>query len=155
MDNELTDKQHRAFELVTKAMRKKFNYINGMYIEEITEYSIYFVLVVDFLKFLDFYKVPMNNFYQKYGLEDAKEYFHNQVRPYTFIMIANEYSDNFGNEFNSNLETHLNGLYLSLPKDMLISDNTYGVETIKQLRISGFKIEVIDHNKKGEETPHP
>ena len=64
----MTEKQERGIELLTKGLRRKFPFILGMEIREISEFHIWVTIIVEFTRFLKFYNVPPSSFHLKYGL---------------------------------------------------------------------------------------
>ena len=136
---EITDKQERGIELLTKGLRRKFPFILGMEIREITEYHIWVTIIVEFTRFLKFYNVPPSSFHLKYGLETSKEYFEGYKNPgYLMGLVDEDHKDDFGNKYNEKLENFLSGLYSALPTEY----TTQYDNRPKLIRLWGYQIEV-------------
>jgi hypothetical protein len=136
---EITEKQEKGIELLTKSLRRKFPYIIGVEINEINEYHIWVVIIVEFTRFIKFYNVPPSSFHVKFGLVNAKQYFKDYRNPgYLFGLVDDEYKDEFGNEYNNKMENFLSGLYNSLPKEYTLQYN--GKANL--IQIWGYQIEV-------------
>ena len=139
MNMEMTEKQERGIELITKGLRRKFPFILGMEIREMSEFHIWVTIIVEFTRFLKFYNVPPSSFHLKYGLETTKQYFKDYRNPgYLFGLVDNEYQDEFGNEYNQKLDNFLNGLYKALPTEY----TTKYENRPKLIQIWGYQIEV-------------
>ena len=139
MNMEITEKQEKGIELLTKGLRRKFPFILGMEIKEITEYHIWVIIIVEFTRFLKFYNVPPSSFHAKYGLVTSKQYFKDYRNPgYLFGLVDGEHKDDFGNEYNNKMENFLSGLYNSLPEEYTIQYN--GRSNL--IQIWGYQIEV-------------
>ncbi len=136
---EITDKQERGIELLTKGLRRKFPFILGMEIREISEFFIWVTIIVEFTRFLKFYNVPPSSFHLKYGLETSKEYFEGYKNPgYLMGLVNEDHKDDFGNKYNEKLENFLSGLYSALPTEYTTQYDNHP----KLIRLWGYQIEV-------------
>jgi hypothetical protein len=139
MNMEITDKQERGIELLTKGLRRKFPFILGMEIREISEFFIWVTIIVEFTRFLKFYNVPPSSFHLKYGLETSKEYFEGYKNPgYLMGLVNEDHKDDFGNKYNEKLENFLSGLYSALPTEYTTQYDNHP----KLIRLWGYQIEV-------------
>lgn len=139
MNMEITDKQERGIELLTKGLRRKFPFILGMEIREISEFFIWVTIIVEFTRFLKFYNVPPSSFHLKYGLETSKEYFEGYKNPgYLMGLVDEDHKDDFGNKYNEKLENFLSGLYSALPTEYTTQYDNHP----KLIRLWGYQIEV-------------
>ncbi len=139
MNMEITEKQEKGIELLTKGLRRKFPFILGVEINEINEYHIWVVIIVEFTKFLKFYNVPPSRFHLKFGLETSKQYFKDYRNPgFLLGLVDDEYKDEFGYEYNNKMENFLSGLYNSLPEEYTLQYNGRA----NLIKIWGYQIEV-------------
>lgn len=139
MSMEMTEKQERGIELLTKGLRRKFPFILGMEIREISEFHIWVTIIVEFTRFLKFYNVPPSSFHLKYGLETSKEYFEGYKNPgYLMGLVDEDHKDYFGNKYNEKLDNFLSGLYSALPTEYTTQYDNHP----KLIRLWGYQIEV-------------
>ena len=135
----MTEKQERGIELLTKGLRRKFPFILGMEIREISEFFIWVTIIVEFTRFLKFYNVPPSSFHLKYGLETSKEYFEGYKNPgYLMGLVDEDHKDYFGNKYNEKLDNFLSGLYSALPTEYTTQYDNHP----KLIRLWGYQIEV-------------
>lgn len=135
----MTEKQERGIELLTKGLRRKFPFILGMEIREISEFHIWVTIIVEFTRFLKFYNVPPSSFHLKYGLETSKEYFEGYKNPgYLMGLVDEDHKDYFGNKYNEKLDNFLSGLYSALPTEYTTQYDNHP----KLIRLWGYQIEV-------------
>ena len=135
----MTEKQERGIELLTKGLRRKFPFILGMEIREISEFHIWVTIIVEFTRFLKFYNVPPSSFHLKYGLETSKEYFEGYKNPgYLMGLVNEDHKDDFGNKYNEKLDNFLSGLYSALPTEYTTQYDNHP----KLIRLWGYQIEV-------------
>lgn len=140
-----TKKQERGFELVAKAMRKKFPYITFLKIEEIRPFHIWVIIGVEMLSFLKYYNLPPADFHLRNGIENTRDYYKNFRRSsYVFGMLNHEYLDEFSNEYNRKMETIMNGLYYALPDEYKKLTDTLFTPIPLEIGISGYEISVSE-----------
>ena len=139
MEMDITEKQERGLELLTKGLRRKFPVVLGMEIKEITDYHIWVSIIVEFTRFLKFYNVPPSSFHLKHGLENSKNYFEGYRNPgYLFGLVGDEHKDDFSGGYNDKMGNFLSGLYSALPTEYTTQFNNHP----KQILIWGYEIEV-------------
>jgi len=146
MNMELTQKQERGFELLTKALKKKLPYITFIKIDQIGKYHIWIKMGVEMTRFLKYYKVPGSEFHISRGLKSTKRYFekhHYDDIAYMFPIVREDLLDDFTSEFNFKLDDIMNGLYRALPEEYRVNEEEFqGEIKAKDLRVYKYKIEV-------------
>lgn len=141
---EFTKKEERGFELVVKAMRKKFPFITFIEIEEIGKYHIWVSIGVEMLSFLKYYNLPPSDFHLRRGVEDTRDYYKDYSGSgYVFGMIDDEYQDEFSNDYNKKMENLMNGLYNALPEEYKKNSDS-SLDIPLQIGINGFIISVSE-----------
>jgi len=150
---ELTKEQDKGFELITKALRKKFPYIKWVKVNKITRYTVYVDLGIEFFDFIEFYNLEMDEMFSRRGLSFILQYF--KLSPtsyYPFVMLGDNDRKNFGIEFNAKMMEVMNILYSSLPYEYRI--NTKETEYIPseplEFNISNYHI-LVDTDNAPEE----
>ena len=144
MNMEFTKKEERGFELVVKAMRKKFPFITFIKIEEIGKYHIWVTIGVEMLGFLKYYNLPPSDFHSSRGVEDTRDYYKEyRGSGYVFGMIDDEYQDEFSNDYNKKMENLMNGLYNALPEEYKKNSDS-SLDIPLQIGINGFIISVSE-----------
>ena len=147
---ELTSDQEKGFEILTRALRRKFPYIKGIKLDRGTPYHIYINIIVEFFSFLKYYKAKPTDFYLKYGASGIESYFKdNNKSSYTFLMVDPEFNDEFSTPFNKNMEKIINTLYDSLPKHYIKFKEDWYEESPMDIKIDEYYVTV----DKSEETP--
>jgi hypothetical protein len=145
MNMEFTKKEERGFELVVKAMRKKFPFITFIEIEDIRPYHIWINIGVEMLSFLKYYNLPPSDFHLRNGIENARYYYKNyRTTGYVFGMLNDEYLDEFSNEYNKKMETIMNGLYNALPDEYKKLTDTLFTSIPLEIGISRYVISVSE-----------
>jgi hypothetical protein len=140
-----TKKQERGFELVAKAMRKKFPFITFIGIEDIGKYHIWVTIGVEMLEFLKYYNLPPSDFHSSRGVENTRNYYKNfRSSGYLFGTLNHEYLDEFSNEYNRKMETIMNGLYKALPDEYNKLTDTLFTPVPLEIGISGYEISVSE-----------
>ena len=144
MSGYLTEKQQRGFELVVRAIRKKFPYITFVKIDEISSYHIWIKLGVEMLSFLKYHNVPPPKFHLERGVENARRYFKTFPESgFLFSIVDESYSDEYSIEYNEKMENLFNGLYNSLPEDYQKMCGAYTEHPIR-IGIGGYVISVSE-----------
>lgn len=149
-----TSKQERGFELIKKALMKKFPYVKDMSVVEENEYFLHIAITVEFFQFITFYDVSPKKYYIKYGVGGIKEYFKkDRESSYVFAMIDfdenEEIFESFGNIFNKKIQDFLQNLYESLPDDYVTFKWDWHERATKNFRIEKYVV-IVDESK---ETP--
>lgn len=149
-----TSKQERGFELIKKALMKKFPYVKDMSVIDEDEYFLHINITVEFFQFITFYNVLPKKFYTRYGVEGIKEYFKkDRESSYVFAMIDIDENEkifeSFGNIFNKKIQNFLQNLYESLPDDYVTFKWDWHERSTKDFRIEKYII-IVDESK---ETP--
>lgn len=140
-----TKKEERGFELVAKAMRKKFPFITFIKIEDIRPFHIWVNIGVEMLSFLKYYNLPPANFHLKNGIEGTRNYYKDyRTSSYVFGMLKDEYLDEFSNKYNKKMETIMNGLYNALPDEYKKLTDTLFTPMPLEIGISGYEISVSE-----------
>ena len=144
LSREFTKKEERGFELVVKAMRKKFPFITFIGISDVGDYHLWVNIGVEMLSFLKYYNLPPSDFHSRRGVEDTRDYYKEYGGSgYVFGMLKDEYLDEFSNEYNKKMENLMNGLYNALPEEYKKSSNS-SLHIPLHIGISGFIISVSE-----------
>lgn len=156
---ELTEDQKRGFIFLEKGIKKVFPFIRGLDFNniDILNYNIYVNIEVDFIKFLKFENVPMQQHHINYGLKNAKNFFKDYTIAYLFPLVDRPYIDNYTNDYNEKINENLTNIYKSLPSRFTIKNehyNPFDDETkyfVKPVRVNEYTVYIDEKDIEEDE----